>query len=147
MADPVSAAGTAVGVISLGIQTCQGLVSYCEKWKSFDDDIAHLQIQIDELRKTLENLDHILQKFQNSNVAILKDVEMKIVSANDGIRNLKAVLDKCHASGSPNSVQGKANKLWKHASYIFKKTTLQELKSNVTDLHYNLNTSLQTLGL
>jgi thymidine kinase len=134
-------------VISLGIQTCQDLVFYCEKWKFFDDDVAHLQIQIDELRKTLKNLDHILQKFKNSNVAILKNVKRKIVSANDDIRKLKAVLDKCHSSESANSVQRKVNKLWKHAFYSFKKIILQELKFNVTNLQYNLNTSLHTLGL
>ncbi len=144
MAEPFSAA---VGVISLGIQTCQGLVSYYEKWKSFDDDIAHLQIKIDELRTTLQNLDQILQKFKDSNAAILKDVETKVVSAINGIRKLEAVLAKCQSSGPADSVQGKANKLWKHTSYPFKKTTLQELKSNVTDLQYNLHTSLHALEL
>lgn len=80
MADLASLAGTAVGVISLGIQVCQGLVSYYKNWKSFDDDIAHLYAKIDGLRITLENLEHTLPKLRHLNANIMIDVEEKIVS-------------------------------------------------------------------
>ena len=95
MADPASVVGTAVGVISLGIQVCQGLVTYYERWKSFDNDIVRLHDNVDELKTTLENLEHILPKFRDSNVNIVTDVEKKIVSSFNGIRKLKEVLEKC----------------------------------------------------
>lgn len=147
MADPASVAGTAVGVISLGIQICQGLVSYYEQWKSFDDDIAHLHAKIDGLRITLENLERTLRKFKNSNANIVKDVEEKIASSMQGIRKLEAVLTKCHSFPSANSVQQNGYRLIQKTFYPFKKATIQELKVSVTDLENNLKTSIHSLTL
>ena len=147
MADPASVVGTAVGVISLGIQVCQGLVSYYEKWRSFDDDIAHLHAKIDGLRITLENLEHTLPKLRSFSANILTDVETKILTSVHGIRKLEEVLAKCHSSVSANIVQQKGFRLVQKTFYPFKKATLQELKNNVTDLEHNLNTSLHCLTL
>jgi hypothetical protein len=40
MADPISAAGTAVGIISLGLQVSQGLIKYYTHFKAHDKEIA-----------------------------------------------------------------------------------------------------------
>lgn len=147
MADPVSVVGTAVGVISLGIQVCQGLVSYYEKWKSFDDDIAHLHARIDELRITLKNLEHTLPKFKNSHANIIVDVEKKISSSFNGIRKLEEVLIKCRSSVSANITHQKGYTLVQRTFYPFKKATLVELSNNVTNLEHSLKTSLHSLTL
>ena len=147
MTDPASVVGTAVGVISLGIQVCQGLVSYYEKWKSFDDDIANLHAGINGLRITLENLEFTLPKFRNSNASIIADVEKKIVSSINGIRKLEDVLAKCHSSVSANIVQQKGYRLLQKTFYPFKKATIQDLNHNVTNLQHNLETSLHSLTL
>lgn len=147
MTDPATVVGTAVGVISLGIQVCQGLVSYYEKWKSFDDDIANLHAGIDGLRTTLENLEFILPKLENSNTSIIADVEKKVVSSFDGIRRLEDVLAKCHSSVSANIVRQKGYRLVHKTFYPFKEATLQDLNNNVTNLQHDLKTSLQSLTL
>lgn len=78
MGDPISAAGTAVGIISLGIQVCQSLISYYDRWKSFDDDIAQIQGKLDGLKETLENLgENIVPKFKSSNAKETEDVDKK----------------------------------------------------------------------
>lgn len=147
MADPASIIGTAVGVISLGIQVCQGLVSYYEKWKSLDDDIAHLHASIDGLRITLENLKNILPKFKNSNATIVADVEKKILLSINGIRKMEEVLNKCYSSVSANIAQQRGYRLVQKTFYPFKKATLQELNSYVTNLEHGLKTSLHSLTL
>lgn len=147
MADPASVVGTTVGVISLGIQVCQGLVSYYEKWKSFDDDIAHLHASIDGLRITLKNLEHTLPKFRSSNANIMADVEQKVVFSINGIRKLEEVLIKRHSSVSASIVQQKGYRLVQKTFYPLKKATIFELKSNLTDLEHNLKTSLHSLTL
>lgn len=149
MADPFSAAGTAVGIISLGIQVCQSLSSYYDKWKSFDDDIAHTQDKLDGLRKTLENLEkHIVPRFRSSNAREVEDVNQKIVSCCNGIHKLKAILTKCQSSApTSNTVQEKAYRLLQKTFYPFKKTTLLELNASVTSLQENLHSSLLSLML
>ena len=147
MGDPFSAAGTAVGIVSLGIQVCQGLISYYDKWKTFDADIAQIQDKLDGLKGTLENLDrNIIPKFRRSNAREAEDVERKILSCSTSIHSLKTVLHKCQ-SAPTNTVHGKAYKLLQKTFYPFKKATLQELKDCVTGLQENLQTSLLALIL
>lgn len=148
MGDPFSAAGTAVGIVSLGLQVCQGLISYYDKWKSFDEDIIRIHGKLDGLRKTLENLEkEHLPKLKDSNTKAVDDVNEKILSCDDSIRKLKAVLEKCHSSHLANSVQGKTYKLFQRFCYPFKKDTLHELNVSVTSLQENLHSSLLSLLL
>jgi hypothetical protein len=55
-------AGTAVGIASLGIQVCQGLLSYYDSWKSYGSDISSTYDAITDLSKTLILLRTTLQQ-------------------------------------------------------------------------------------
>lgn len=143
MADPTSAAGFAVGVISLGIQVCQGLVSYYADWKSRDDDIDRILDKLRGLGETLENLKSEILKLQDSNAKEIKDVNTKILSCDAGIHRLQTVLNKCCSSPSANSVHN----FFQKTIYPFKKATLQELDASVKDLQGNLDTGLLSLLL
>lgn len=55
-------AGTAVGIASLGIQVCQGLLDYYNSWKSYDSDISSTYDAISDLSKTLILLKTTLQQ-------------------------------------------------------------------------------------
>lgn len=46
-------AGSAVGIASLGIQICQGLLSYYDGWQSHHSDIGRTFNSIDDLNRTL----------------------------------------------------------------------------------------------
>lgn len=62
MSDPVSVAGSAVGVISLGIQVCQQIVSYCQSWRGYDQDIQKVASKADGLRTPLKKLREMIEK-------------------------------------------------------------------------------------
>jgi hypothetical protein len=143
MADPLSAAGFSVGVISLGIQVCQGLVSYYADWKSRDDDTDRTLDKLRGLGKTLDNLRQEILKLQGSNAKEVEDVNRKILSCEDGVHRLQAVLYKCCCSPSANSV----HTFFQKTLYPFKKATLQELNASVRDLQSNLDTGLLSLLL
>lgn len=141
MADAVSAGGFAIGAVSLGIQLCQGLVSYYSNYKSFDDDIDRIISKLRGLEETLKNLKNGITKFRNANAKEVEDVNKKTLSCDDGIYKLQKVLQKCRSSSSANSIQKIAQK----TLYPFKKSTLQELNVSVRDLQENLNTGLLSL--
>ena len=149
MGDPFSAAGTAVGIISLGIQVCQGLVSYYDKWKSFDDDIAQIQDRLNGLKQTLENLErNIVPKFRSSNAREVEDVDKKILSCCSGIHKLRVILAQCQSSApTSNTVHRKAYRLLQKTFYPFKRTTLLELSTILSNLQENLHTSMLSLML
>ena len=44
---------SAVGIASLGIQICQGLLSYYDAWRSYDSDVSNAYDAIDDLSRTL----------------------------------------------------------------------------------------------
>ena len=53
-------ASSAVGIVSLGVQVCQGLLSYYDGWKSFSSDISSTYNSIDDLSRTLALLKALL---------------------------------------------------------------------------------------
>lgn len=138
MADPVSAASSAIGAVSLGIQVCQGLVSYYADYKSFDDDIDRIIGKLRGLEETLENLKNGITRFQNANAKEVEDVNKKISACDNGILRLQTILNKCRASSSTNSVHRFVQK----TLYPFRKNTLKELDASVRDLQGNLDTGL-----
>ena len=46
-------AGSAVGIASLGIQVCQGLLSYYDGWRSYNSDVRSAYDTVDDLSRTL----------------------------------------------------------------------------------------------
>lgn len=143
MSDPISAAASAVGIISLGLRVCQGLISYCESWRSRDADVAHAYDKINGLRNTLERLELVLPGLKFSNGKIVQDVNSSIVSCTNGIEKLREMLGKCDSSVSQGFILKHAHK----ALYPFKKEILQSLKATVTDLQDNLSSSLHVIEM
>ena len=66
MADTVSVAGSAVGVISLAITTCQGVISYYDSWETQDQNISDAKRKIERLQSSLSALEEILPKISSS---------------------------------------------------------------------------------
>ena len=139
MGDPISVGGFAIGAVSLGIQICQGLVSYYSAYKSSDEDIDRIINKLRGLENTLKNLKKGITKFRNANAQEVKDVNEKILSCDEGIHNLQKILQKFRSSS--HSVQRTAQK----TLYPFRKATLHELDVSLNDLQRNLNTGLLSL--
>lgn len=149
MAD-FSTAASAAGVISLGIQVCQGLVSYCNAWKSYDEDISNAAEKLTGLRLTLETLRDILPKVESSNssaLPVLQAVYRQISSSNIGLDSLHAALTRFQSYGSPTSFRESLRKFKQQSLFPFKKDSLKELQDTVTGLQANLGSAVQVLGM
>ncbi|KAF5540053.1 hypothetical protein FNAPI_10593 [Fusarium napiforme] len=66
MSDPLSVAGSAVGIISLGIQVCQGLISYLQAFKGQNQDIQESLNEVQTVISILYSLKDILPKVEKS---------------------------------------------------------------------------------
>ncbi|CEL01110.1 hypothetical protein ASPCAL00702 [Aspergillus calidoustus] len=66
MADPFSIAGSTVGVISLGLQVCGLLITYCRSVKDADQDIRSIPNKASGLRVPLKTLRDILEEYEFS---------------------------------------------------------------------------------
>ncbi len=150
MADPFSAAAGAVSFISLGIQVCQGLVSYCNAWKSYDRDIGDALERLDGLQRTLETLRDILPKVDEPNLSaspVLQNVSSQILSCDKGLRKLQAALMKFRSAGAPSDVRKSLHNLKQRGLYPLRKKELQELQTTVAGIQANLDSAVLVHGL
>jgi hypothetical protein len=138
-------AGTAVGIASLGIQVCQGLLDYYDSWKSYDSDISSTYIAITDLSKTLILLRTTLH--QQADEERVGRVRTCVKDCEDALLKLDKKRDSLQKYSQP---EGLRQKMWaglQKTWYPFRKETLEALKASVADIQERLKLALQVLQL
>ncbi|SRR6266702_8050561 len=138
-------AGSTVGIISLGIQVCQGLIQYYASWKDAPKDVA-------QMCKSAQNLEEILKVLKIT----IKDKGVA-TQAETGVQNS---IDACTVS--INELQGelirvqevKGSSIWskvhgqgRRLLYPFRESTLLKLKGIVAEIRENLSLAVDVLHL
>lgn len=147
MGDPISVAGSAVGVISIGIQACQGLLSYYHAWRSYNGQVSHVYNKIEGLNATLENLQFSFEKLGYTNTPAAQNVIRSIASCEDGVKALGTTLEKFGSIKVPQGFREKLHSYSLQTMFPFRQDTLQAMKAIVTDLQNNLDSALQVLEM
>ncbi|KAL4922022.1 hypothetical protein BDW62DRAFT_197258 [Aspergillus aurantiobrunneus] len=114
MADPFFVRAGVVGVVSLGLTLCQGLITYYGPWNGYDNEIADFSTKVEGLMSTSK----VLEGF------VSEDQELDLPS--DQYRKLKRDWLRL-----------------RRALYPFKRETLVTLSQMVSGLQENLTLSLQ----
>jgi hypothetical protein len=138
-------AGSAVGIISLGIQVCQGLVQYYGAWKDAPKDVSTMCKSVESLAKSLRMLqDNIKSKGVPTNVEM--NVENSIDDCTDDIKELQDELIKVQemkGSSIWSKVHGQARRLL----YPFREGTLLKLRGIISNIRENLSLAVDVLHL
>jgi len=144
MAEAFGVAGSAVGVISLGIQTCQGIIRYYGSWKDGRENVEIMCHSVESLGNTLDLLLDTLQAGAlGRNRA---NVEASIAACTSSVENLKRKLTKIEAvQGS--DLRSRIHEQGRRLMYPFRESTLARLKEIVSDIRANLELALDTLHL
>ena len=131
--------GTALGVVSLGIQVCQAIGWYYNEWKDCAQEVRHAIQSVENLQKTLSTFPCILADDQiDRNVK--SSVKECVQACGDGIKQLDLERKKFE---NPSKVkQGLSRGL-----YPFRGSTLAKLKELVGDLLGQLTLALQVLDI
>jgi hypothetical protein len=138
-------AGTAVGIASLGIQVCQGLLDYYDSWKSYDSDISSTYNAITDLSKTLILLKTTLQ--QRVDEERVGRVRTCVKDCEDALLELEKRRYSLQKYGQPEGLRHKMRAGLQKTWYPFRKETLKALKASVTDVQERLKLALQVLQL
>ena len=120
-------ASSAVGIASLGIDVCQGLLSYYNSWKGYKADIKTACQHVDDLRQTFELLEGTLRR-QELDSARVKRVEECLGFCTDGLNNLQRKLQKIHTYASPSGLQEKLRSGFQRLCYPFRESTLMKIR-------------------
>jgi hypothetical protein len=136
-------AGAAVGVASLGIQVCQGLLDYYQACESYDRDIQEAQKWIIHLQRTLVILGDVLQS-SNAKQDVFQNAQTGILNCEDGIRKLEKKLRKIRKD-DPSTAKERTKAMGHRLIYPFQQSTVAKLKEIVKDLFEHLLLSIQVL--
>ncbi|KAI2789740.1 hypothetical protein POX_d05237 [Penicillium oxalicum] len=93
MSDPFSAAASAVGIISLGLQVTQQLVAFCQAFQSYDEDVRRVEAKAQSLRRPLRALRDIIEDAQLTNPELAGDLADKALGLQRMVHRLKASVD------------------------------------------------------
>ena len=137
--------GTAVGIASLGIQVCQGLLSYYDDWKAYDADISNTYSAITDLSKTLTILRSTLQEEVDEEKA--GRVRTCVKSCEGALLELEKKRCSLQNFSQPKGLRQKMRAGLQRSWYPFRKETLEALKAIVTEIQERLKLALQVLQL
>ncbi|KAI9666565.1 MAG: hypothetical protein M1821_004501 [Bathelium mastoideum] len=138
--------GTALSVVSLGIQCCQGILSYYESFRDQDASIDAMW----RSAQALANVFHILERTvrASSDAALVKQIMENIESCQECLQILRKKLDKIRGqTPASDSLKEQLRSLGKRALYPFKESTLIKLREIIQDLRDNLTVALAGLQL
>ena len=138
-------AGTAVGVISLGIQVCQGLVGYYGSWKDAPKDVARI---CQSIRSLEEMLNVVKTAVKDNGVASQAEsgIQSGIDSLATSIAELQIQLIKVQEINGP-SIWSKVHGHGRRLLYPFREGTLLKLDGIFAEMRENLRFALDVRQL
>ncbi|KAI1126305.1 hypothetical protein F5Y10DRAFT_244983 [Nemania abortiva] len=146
MADPVSVVGTAVGVVSLGLQVYGGLKQYLHDLNSRNTRVAKTLAYLEQLKATLDAIGTASQSLRTQHQAPADAVLSCLHSCSTEMRDLQRKLQETQPS-QQISVKGKMKEFKKKFEYPFHISTLEEMGENLKRITDQLLLGAQGLGL
>jgi hypothetical protein len=142
----MDAAGSIVGVISLGITLCDGILTYCRAWRHQDDEVRSLTALTEGLRLLLQDVERKVKNNPALDPAIVDRLNGTIQACEE---HVCAVLQ---LSGEYNSVKptgwmGMMKYLKQKLKFPFEKKMLEELRTIMLAFRGNVTTAMMLLAL
>lgn len=150
MGEPFSAAASTASFVSLGIQVCGGLISYCRAWKSHDKKIEEAQARLTDLELTLKNLSSILpmiESLDDSTAESLHGARQKIRSCTAALNKLNDALFETESISQPAGILDKLHNVRVRSTWLFNKERLEGFRGSVAQTQSNLRSAIQILNL
>ena len=138
--------GPAVGIASLGIGICQGLLSYYDSWNAYKTNISGAYESIENLGETFVLLQDTLghRELEPERARRAKEC---LQSCKDGLDKLEKKLHKLRTYTLPNGLRQKVWSELQRAYYPFRASTLAKLKEIADELRDQLSLATQALQL
>ncbi|KAF2642199.1 hypothetical protein P280DRAFT_296468 [Massarina eburnea CBS 473.64] len=143
MSDPFSVAGTAVGIISLGIEACKGLIWYIDNVKDAKEKAEHLRRESEHLTDLLEELETSISNIEPG---------LNVSSSRSGIVACAAALEQItkrlqKSSGSQSRLRACIRDLGERLSYPFRAQDLAYWRDALGHVQQNLQTALSAFQI
>jgi ElaB/YqjD/DUF883 family membrane-anchored ribosome-binding protein len=138
-------ASSVIGIVAFGITICNGVVKYCQGWKSQEKDVSSLNELANGLKQLLENVHNLLQ----SNPTIAPTISPSLDNAVQACdKHLEALLrlGGNYATGQTVGLMQKTEAALKKLKYPFERRALLELRDILTQFRGNVQLALDILN-
>lgn len=139
MADGLSVAGTAVGIMSLGIQVCQGLISYVRSAKKRKKELADTLKDIQALLSIFYSLQDIIPLIDQSNPIDSLVIRNCLKDSEEGLQELNALVTKLKGQPGFTKITEKAKETGRALIYPFHEGKLISVRESIRRILANLN--------
>jgi hypothetical protein len=139
-------AGSVVGIVGLGLQICQGLLSYYESSRYCHRDVADLCLSIEGLERILQLLEGSVNGRQ-LDLDAAKCIKDSMDLCGKSLNKLEKKLVKIKNSQGAEGFRQQAKKQLIRVSYPFKESTLLKLRDIVHDQKSDLSLALHALHM
>ncbi|OTB00024.1 hypothetical protein M426DRAFT_26919 [Hypoxylon sp. CI-4A] len=142
MSDPFSVMGTAVGVVSLGIQVCQGLVSYLRSARGSKREIADALREVQSLSSIYYSVNEALPSISQRRVVESLAIQQCLRDSERSLQEFQALLSRFKRHQSHSSVAGKIRDAGFSLVYPFQQEKLVLLRETSQRLLDNLSLAI-----
>lgn len=146
MAEALGVASGVIGIVSFGIELCQGLLEYYNSWKDAESEVITTYNSIQDLTKILLLVKSTLDD-QDLKSEIIVKVHDSIALCEGGIADLSKKLQKIKIVSVRDTIGERLLSQARRALYPFKKSTLIKLQEIVEDLQDRLHFTLTILDM
>jgi hypothetical protein len=146
MADPFSVAGSAIGVVSLGITACKGLIWYIDNAKEAKEKTSCISARVDSLADLLELLQSVVGGLDPSSCS--SSTVSAITACDTAINNIRKKLGSSSIGRAHGStIRARLHDIKFRLSYPFKQGEIVYLKDLLEGVQQELHTALLILQL
>ena len=148
MADPLSIVGGIVGVASLGIQVTQLLIDFYSTFRHQKSDLANTMRNLEDLTGALRHLEKIWvgRTLTEDDQYSVERIHRSIANCTDAIDGLNELHQK-FTRNTQSGLKGSLTTVKNQSIYPFKRSTLQKLNIDITEIRDNLAFLLEIVQL
>ncbi|KAI0436950.1 hypothetical protein F4803DRAFT_197268 [Xylaria telfairii] len=148
MADPLSVAGLATGVVSLGLQVAGGITDYIDALNCRSQDILLVKQQNESLQRTLQVVETSLSQFQRDHQVATVAARECLDLCKQELKALQSLVVDITACDQPTADRkSKIKNKGKRLLYPFSRPKLEQLETRLRNTNATLQLALQSLGL
>lgn len=146
MADPLSVAGLAAGLISLGLQVTGGITQYLDALKCRSEDLDSARRHNESLRSAIDIIQASVAQAQAQHHAASQIVIDSIQQCEAEIQSLEELVAEL-AGCDTGTWRSKLRLNSKKLRYAFDRSKLQRLELRLSQAKDTVDTALQILGV
>ncbi|KIW68146.1 hypothetical protein PV04_04112 [Phialophora macrospora] len=147
MTDPFSVASGAIGVISLGLTVCDGLISYLSAFKGQTQFLSSLSRRAEDLNKCLRLLHQLLPPLRTRTPDVARKIEESLAECESAILDLQGKVAAFQRVQGPSLKRDSLHHVSRRVIFPFKKDALLDLSGTIDNLQQNLETVLAIANL